>query len=237
MLNDNFRSTFIGGHVVLTSGVSELPIDVKAKALLMVKTFKDFTKDNDPHGEHDFGSFEVAGDTFFWKIDYYDLDCRVWVGRPERSGENDARAHDHARRRVLSHAAERTARLHARRVHRRAQERRLVLRSQRALRRKEEMKGPYSSVSSVTLVIARQLKREIANVSPARGRGVRWRLPSSSSKASAMLWKEILKLRREQRKAARQPQLTLFELKEDSRPASQRTAEGRYTEPMLFRVD
>ena len=21
-------------------------------------------------------SFEVAGDTFFWKIDYYDLDCR-----------------------------------------------------------------------------------------------------------------------------------------------------------------
>ena len=27
---------------------------------------------------------------------------------------------------------------------------------------KEEMKGPYRSVSSVTLVIARQLKREIA---------------------------------------------------------------------------
>lgn len=51
------------------------------------------------------------------------------------------------------------------------------------------------------------------------------------------LWKEILQLRREQRKATRQPQLTLFELKEDSRPASQRTAEGRLTEPTLFRVD
>jgi hypothetical protein len=51
------------------------------------------------------------------------------------------------------------------------------------------------------------------------------------------LWREILQLRREQRKAARKPQLTLFELKEDSRPASQRTAEGRFTEPMLFRVD
>ena len=50
-------------------------------------------------------------------------------------------------------------------------------------------------------------------------------------------WKEILKLRREQRKAARQPQLTLFELKDDCRPASQRTAEGRYSEPMLFSVD
>ena len=50
-------------------------------------------------------------------------------------------------------------------------------------------------------------------------------------------WKEILKLRREQRKAARQRQLALFELKDDSRPASQRTAEGRFTEPMLFQVD
>ena len=82
LLNDNFRSTFIGGRVVLTSGVSELPIDVKAKALLLVKTFKDFTADNDPHGEHDFGSFEVAGDKFFWKIDYYDVDCQCGSENP-----------------------------------------------------------------------------------------------------------------------------------------------------------
>jgi hypothetical protein len=27
---------------------------------------------NDPHGEHDFGSFEVAGRKFFFKIDYFD---------------------------------------------------------------------------------------------------------------------------------------------------------------------
>jgi hypothetical protein len=51
------------------------------------------------------------------------------------------------------------------------------------------------------------------------------------------LWKDILKLRREQRKTARQRQLTLFELKDDSRPASQRTAEGRFTQPTLFGVD
>jgi hypothetical protein len=62
--------------VVMTAGVSELPIDVKANVLLMVKSFSAFDKDNDPHGEHDFGSFEVAGETFFWKIDYYDQDCR-----------------------------------------------------------------------------------------------------------------------------------------------------------------
>jgi len=39
------------------------------------------------------------------------------------------------------------------------------------------------------------------------------------------LWRDILKLRREQRKATRQHQLTLLELKDDSRPASQRTAD------------
>jgi hypothetical protein len=48
------------------------------------------------------------------------------------------------------------------------------------------------------------------------------------------VWKDILRLRREQRKAARQKQLTLFALKEDIRPASQRTVEGRFTEPLLF---
>lgn len=51
------------------------------------------------------------------------------------------------------------------------------------------------------------------------------------------LWRDILKLRREQRQAPRQPEPTLFELKEDSRPANQRTAEGRLMEPTLFRVD
>ncbi len=75
VLNDNFRSTFLGGQVVLTAGVSQLPLDVKAKALLMVKTFKEFCRDNDPYGEHDFGSFEIIGQTFFWKIDYYDPKC------------------------------------------------------------------------------------------------------------------------------------------------------------------
>ena len=50
-------------------------------------------------------------------------------------------------------------------------------------------------------------------------------------------WREILKLRREQRKATRQTQLTLFELKDDCRPASQRTVDGRHVEPTLFKVD
>jgi len=48
-------------------------------------------------------------------------------------------------------------------------------------------------------------------------------------------WREILELRREQKKAfveARQP--ALFELKQDWRPVTERTAAGRYLEPSLF---
>jgi hypothetical protein len=74
VLNDNFRSTFIGGQVVMTAGVADLPMDVKARALIQVQRFAGFNADNDPHGEHDFGSFEVAAEKFFWKIDYYDDD-------------------------------------------------------------------------------------------------------------------------------------------------------------------
>jgi hypothetical protein len=72
-LNDAFRSTMTGGRVTMTAGVDALPSDVKAMVIRRVATFSDFTPDNDPHGEHDFGSFEVAGRKFFFKIDYFDV--------------------------------------------------------------------------------------------------------------------------------------------------------------------
>jgi hypothetical protein len=73
-LNDAFRRTFAGGKVMMTSGVDELPDCVKAEVLRQVATFSHFTTDNDPHGEHDFGSFTLVGRKFFWKLDYYDRD-------------------------------------------------------------------------------------------------------------------------------------------------------------------
>ena len=48
------------------------------------------------------------------------------------------------------------------------------------------------------------------------------------------LWCDILKLRREQCKAAEQAQPVLFTLQVDERPKSQRTAAARYEEPTLF---
>lgn len=82
VLNDNFRSTFVGGQVLTTAGVAELPLDTKARVLLAVRSFSNFTKDNDPHGEHDFGNFQIEGETYFWKIDYYDLAMKFGSENP-----------------------------------------------------------------------------------------------------------------------------------------------------------
>ena len=45
---------------------------VKAAALQKAATFDEFTEDNDPWGGTNFGSFELRGRKFFWKIEYYD---------------------------------------------------------------------------------------------------------------------------------------------------------------------
>ncbi|MBR1601008.1 MAG: DUF3768 domain-containing protein [Alphaproteobacteria bacterium] len=71
-LNDNFRKTFTGGQVLLTAGIDSLPTSDVANIMLLVQNFTDFTPDNDPYGEHDFGSFMYNGSKIFWKIDYYD---------------------------------------------------------------------------------------------------------------------------------------------------------------------
>jgi hypothetical protein len=48
-------------------------------------------------------------------------------------------------------------------------------------------------------------------------------------------WRDVLRRRREQIEACAEPeQPALFELREDHRPASDRTAAGRYLEPSLF---
>ena len=60
-LNDALRTTFDGGRVLITAGVGALSPILACEALQKVRTFNDFTPDNDPHGEHDFGSFELAG--------------------------------------------------------------------------------------------------------------------------------------------------------------------------------
>lgn len=71
-MNDVFRTTFIGGRVLLTPGVTALPASDQSAVLQQVQTFTAFSQDNDPYAEHDFGAVEHEGCRYFWKIDYYD---------------------------------------------------------------------------------------------------------------------------------------------------------------------
>jgi len=73
--NDQLRKRIPGifrpDMLVLTRGVGNLDINEVGEILERVKNFTDFTEDNDPWGEHDFGAFEYKGRKFFWKIDDY----------------------------------------------------------------------------------------------------------------------------------------------------------------------
>lgn len=75
-LNDSFRSTFVGGAVMVTAGVEALEPEAKRRLLERVRDFNKFEEGNDPYREHDFGAIELEGDRFLFKIDYYDRKCR-----------------------------------------------------------------------------------------------------------------------------------------------------------------
>lgn len=71
-LNDQARQTLTGCRLLVTPGVRAL--GATSVILDVVRRYSTFTPDNDPHGEHDFGSFRFQDETIFWKFDYYDLD-------------------------------------------------------------------------------------------------------------------------------------------------------------------
>lgn len=84
--NDAFRKgePSLSGQYLLTQGIAatleesgQAPIDI----IDVVRGFDTFTEDNDPNGTHEFGSFEFAGETCFWKIDLYDNDLQY--GSPD----------------------------------------------------------------------------------------------------------------------------------------------------------
>lgn len=72
----------------MTNGFAALPDLDRLAALSQIMKFDQFTDDNDPYGEHDFGAvyrlapgewtqrrptdLDTIAQTVFWKIDYYD---------------------------------------------------------------------------------------------------------------------------------------------------------------------
>ena len=81
-LNDRFRQTLQGGTVLMTAGIVALGPERQAEIVAAVQAFDAFDPDNDPWGEHDFGSIEVAGERVFFKIAYYDLTQAVHSDDP-----------------------------------------------------------------------------------------------------------------------------------------------------------
>lgn len=92
-LNDVLRVTMSPEHgrVMLTQQVAGLPPVQRMKLLAAIVGFKSFTEDNDPYGEHDFGSVVQDGETYFWKIDYYDKQNPDYGSEYPESADHTAR--------------------------------------------------------------------------------------------------------------------------------------------------
>ena len=75
-LNDAARSN--AANYMATRGIMSLDEVTISDIFVAVQDFSKFTEDNDPYGEHDFGSLVVAGEKVFWKIDYYDENLSKW---------------------------------------------------------------------------------------------------------------------------------------------------------------
>jgi hypothetical protein len=73
-LNDALRAGQCPhASIVVTAGVQARGKDFLAAVSGLVARFDQFSEDNDPHQEHDFGKICHDGETLFWKIDYFDL--------------------------------------------------------------------------------------------------------------------------------------------------------------------
>ncbi len=65
VLNDAFRRSFAGGHVMLSRGIATPPEERRREALAAVQSFEAFSAADDPYSEHDFGSSISPGSGAF----------------------------------------------------------------------------------------------------------------------------------------------------------------------------
>jgi Protein of unknown function (DUF3768) len=90
-LNDLARTVMgVACTVFVTPGFRALDAADQSRVRELIETFDAFTKDNDPHGERDFGAIYQCADgrwttkrpasgereRVFWKLDYYDRDLK-----------------------------------------------------------------------------------------------------------------------------------------------------------------
>lgn len=86
-LNDRFRCEGLGrGSIMLTLGIQEKGSEFAVAAIKAVREFDQFSKANDPWGDHDFGALEVEGEKVIFKLDYYDLSLQQGSENPANEG-------------------------------------------------------------------------------------------------------------------------------------------------------
>lgn len=71
-LNDTLRTTGQGGKIMVTTGITGKGEAFLAATIDAMRAHDDFSPDNDPHGEHDFGRMVIEEIPVLWKIDYFD---------------------------------------------------------------------------------------------------------------------------------------------------------------------
>ena len=72
-LNDLARTAMgVASQVFITPAIKELGYEAMSEIRERIELYDDFTEDNNPYGERDFGSFDYEGVTIFWKVDCYD---------------------------------------------------------------------------------------------------------------------------------------------------------------------
>ncbi|MBL4582971.1 MAG: DUF3768 domain-containing protein [Gammaproteobacteria bacterium] len=70
------------GRVVMTQGISAQSPDFLLELTRKVVTFDAFGEDCDPHGWHEMGVMEIAGETVWFKIDLYDTNYEYGSADP-----------------------------------------------------------------------------------------------------------------------------------------------------------
>ena len=81
-LNDHLRKTGQGGSIMITSNLRRVTgFDAAVLASALANSDR-FDRNNDPHGEHDFGDLTLWGYDLLWKIDYYDRDLEYGSDNP-----------------------------------------------------------------------------------------------------------------------------------------------------------
>jgi len=85
-LNDLLRQgdTKIG-EIRIARTVKALPPEQQQKLLQLVRDFNSFEAGNDPYGERDFLTIKLDGESYFFKIDYFDK--QAWLENREVGSE------------------------------------------------------------------------------------------------------------------------------------------------------